>query len=137
MPKLKPRSHNTCNNKSFNLLYTHKNMHVCVCVCGVCVWCVCVCVCMYTLNKFLGFNPNVGSFYWVGALFWRNEGLYTFSFIYKVFKGPTLYTFLEFYLGFDVLKNMYLRFKHQKPSHCIFTVPLSGALPRTGWFWLV
>ncbi len=29
-------------------------------------------------------------------------------------KGPILYTFLEFYLGVDVLKNIYLRYKYQK-----------------------
>ncbi len=34
--------------------------------------------------------------------------------------GHILYTFLEFNLGFDVLKNIYLQFKYQKPSQYIF-----------------
>ncbi len=51
-----------------------------------------------------------------------------------IFKGPILYTFLEFILGFDVLKNIYLWYKYQKPSQYIFTAPLSGALLRTGRF---
>ncbi len=46
--------------------------------------------------------------------------------------------FWSFILGVDVLKNIYLRYKYQKPIYqYIFTAPLSGALLRTGRFWPV
>uniref|UniRef100_A0A672L5Y0 CREB-regulated transcription coactivator 1-like n=1 Tax=Sinocyclocheilus grahami TaxID=75366 RepID=A0A672L5Y0_SINGR len=38
---------------------------------------------------------------------------------------------INFILGFDVLKNIYLRYKYQEPSQYIFTALFSGALLRT------
>ncbi len=52
-------------------------------------------------------------------------------------KVPYCTPFWSFILGFDVLKNIYLWYKYQKPSEYIFTAFLSGALLRTGQFWPV
>ncbi len=41
--------------------------------------------------------------------------------------------FWSFILGFDVLKNVYLRYTYQKPSQYIFTALFSGALLKTNW----
>ncbi len=51
-----------------------------------------------------------------------------------IIKGPILYTFLEFILGFGVLENIYLQYKYQKPSQYIFTALLPEALVKTGRF---
>ncbi len=50
------------------------------------------------------------------------------------FKGPILYTFLEFILGFSVLNNIYLWYKYQKYAQYVCTVLFSGALLKTDRF---
>ncbi len=45
-------------------------------------------------------------------------------------KVPYCTPFWSFILGFDVLKNIYLQYKYQKPSQYIFTALLSGALVK-------
>ncbi len=45
--------------------------------------------------------------------------------------------FCSFILGFNVLKNIYLRYKYKKTYQYFFTAPHSGALLRTGLFWPV
>ncbi len=54
--------------------------------------------------------------------------------VYIILKVPYCTPFWSFVLGFDVLKNIYLRYKYQKPSQYIFIAPLSEALLKTGRF---
>ncbi len=49
-------------------------------------------------------------------------------------KVPYCTPFWSFILSVDVLKNIYLRYKYQKPSQYIFTAPLSAALLKTDRF---
>ncbi len=49
-----------------------------------------------------------------------------------VLKVPYCKPFWSFNLGVDVLKNIYLRYKYQKPSPYVFTALLSAALVKTG-----
>ncbi len=49
-------------------------------------------------------------------------------------KVPYCTPIWSFILGFDVLKNIYVQYKYQKPSQYIFTALLSGALLKTDRF---
>ncbi len=52
----------------------------------------------------------------------------------QLLKVPYCTPFWSFILDFDVLKNINLRYKYQKPSLYIFTALHSGALVKTGRF---
>ncbi len=82
-------------------------------------------LCLYLVTILICFCNYVK----VTILHFCSETKYS-SFLKVLYCTP----FWSFIWGFDVLKNICLQYKYQKPSQYIFTALFSGALVKTGRF---